>query len=163
MPARAAPWFLGEFLGVKPESPTDPQLSVICRPNERCAVFASHSGSQPKPVEIPIGSPPNVIDSSIPNNNLEATRTSAASSPAWYDDPGYGPILKPLRTILQSRARFVECVDLNGTAYLAMCSLSTDPEAKRSVMLLLKTMNGSCGSLPFCAYYFVLLERVAGR
>jgi hypothetical protein len=162
-PAQAAPWFLGEFRGVKPESPADPQMLVVCRADERCSVLASRAGNQPKAVEIPIKGPPKFIDTAIPNNNLETTRDSAASSPDWYEDPSFGPILRPLRAILQAQSRFAECVDLDGTAYLAMCSLSTDPEAIRSVVLLLNTMNGSCGRLPFCAYYFLPLERVSGR
>lgn len=103
------------------------------------------------------------MSSEIPNNNLEATRSIAASKPEWYKDPSLGPVLTPLRSILQAPTRFAECVDLDGTAYLALCSLSTDAEGTHSVVLLLHTMNGSCGALPFCAYYFLPLERVAGK
>ena len=162
-PALAEPWFVGEFRGKKAETAADLQMSVICASNEACVVLATRLGGQPAPAGIPIKAPPKSLDTAIPNNNWETTRDAAASKPAWYEHASFGPILAPLRSLLQSPARFAKCVDLDGTAYLALCSLSTDPEGTRSVVLLLSTMNGSCGSIPFCAYYFLPLERVSGR
>ena len=161
-PAVAAPWFVGAF-----QSPADTtaesQMAVVCRAGERCTVTVARAGSQPRPVEIPIQAPPKLLDPEIPNNNLDGTRKAAADNPDWYKHPSFGPVLAPLRAALQSGARFSECADLDGTGYLALCSLSSDRAATEGAMLLISTMNGSCGSLPFCAYYFVPLDRVAGR
>lgn len=158
--AFSAPWFEGEFRGAS-ASAAELQMAVICRPGERCAVTAARAGGQPQPVEIPIKTPPKLLSPEIPNNNWDSTRQVAASKPELYADPSFGPLLTPLGTALRSGARFAECADLDGTGYLVLCSLSTDREAAKGVMLLLSTMNGSCGELPFCAYYFVPLDRVS--
>lgn len=156
----AAPWFIGEFRGAKPEGPADMQMSVTCNPGERCKVLATRFNGTTTEAGIPITAPPKALDPAIPNNNLETTRERVTATPDWYKDPSYGPILTPIRSFLQSQERFSECVDLDGTAYFAMCSLSTDREGRKSVVFLMSTMNGSCGRLPYCAYYFLPLERV---
>lgn len=159
----AAPWFVGDFRGQRPEAAADPQMSVVCRTGERCVVLAAHAGGQPKPIGIPIQTRPKLIDPGVPNNNWETTRNAVASKPEWYSDRSFGPLLSPLRSALQSEARFAGCVDLDGTSYVALCSLSTDPDAAQTVMLLVNTMNATCGKLPFCAYYFIPLERTSEK
>lgn len=160
--AVAAPWFMGEFRSAADAMP-DSQMAVVCRVGERCTVTVARAGSQPRPVEVPIQAPPKLLDPEIPNSNLDGTRKAAADKPDWYTHPSFGPVLTPLRAALQSGAQFAECADVDGTAYLALCSLTSDRAATKGVMLLISTMNASCGSLPFCAYYFVPLNRVAGR
>jgi hypothetical protein len=107
-----------------------------------------------------IQAPPKLLDPEIPNNNWDITRKAVASKPEWYAHSSFGPLLKPLRAALESDMRFAECADVDGTGSLALCSLSTDREAAEGVMLLINTMNPSCGAMPFCAYYFVPLQRV---
>lgn len=155
------PWHVGEFRA--PKSNGLPEMVVTCRPNEACAVAMARASGQLVPVEIPIKGPPKPLDVAIPNNNLAVTRKAATHKPDWYKDPSFGPMLTPLRPVLDANATFTECVDLDGTGYLAMCSLSPDPRGEKSVMLLMTTMNGACGTLPFCAYYFVPLARVPAR
>lgn len=158
IPAFASPWFVGDFRGPEAEVAIDPQMSVACRSAELCTVFAKQAGGQPKPIAPQ--APPKRSDNGIPNNNWDTTRAAVAKKPDWYKHPSFGPLLRPLRSVLQSEARFSSCVDLDDTGALVLCSLSTDPDAIRGAMLLLTTMNGSCGSQPFCAYYFVPLKRI---
>jgi hypothetical protein len=153
------PWYAGEFHTSKQQDKTQPQMSVLCKLDEACAVYSNEAGD-PRPVQIPIKKPPTRLDVRIPNNNLQLTRQAVSNRPALYEDRNFGSLLTPLRSVLESQAKFAECVDLDGTGSLALCSLSTDPKAVKSIMLLSITMNGTCGNLPFCAYYFIPLERV---
>jgi hypothetical protein len=160
--ALASPWFVGEFRGAA-DATSQSRMTVICRAEQACAVSESRPGSPPTPVDIPIQGAPKVLDPEIPDNNWEITRKAAASRPEWYDDPSFGPLLKPLRRALESGARFAQCADVDGTGYLALCSLSGDPDAAKGAMLLVSTMNPGCGGVPLCAYYFIPLERVPGQ
>jgi hypothetical protein len=155
------PWYVGEFHGSKSQDGKIlPQMSVSCERDKPCAVYTKQAGASPKTTEILINKPPIKLGIDIPNNNLEITRRAVSDRPALYQDSNFGPLLTPLRSVLESQAKFAECVDLDDTEAFLLCSLSTDPKAIKSVMLLAITMNGACGNLPFCAYYFVPLERI---
>jgi hypothetical protein len=156
----SSPWYLGEFR--VPKSNGNPEMLVTCKPNEKCAVLMGLRDGPLTPVEIPM-KPPIALDPTIPNNNFATTRRAVAENPRLYEDQSFGPMLTPLRSMLDTGAKFAHCVDLDGTAYLALCSLSSDPRGEKSIVLLMSTMNGACGTMPFCAYYFMPLSRTKAR
>lgn len=150
------PWFVGTFSGSFVLDSGTGHWSLKCAMGEECVLAMNSPGSPPQtlPMRVPIRR-----EIAIPNNNLRGTRETVRERPDLYQDPREGPMLVPLRGLLSSQASFQRCVDIATESDMALCSLTTDPRAKKSLLLLWGTMKSSCGDSPFCAYYYQVLER----
>lgn len=150
------PWFVGKFSGYFPSKNGTGRWSLKCAMGEECLLTMSAPNSLPQsiPMRVPIRR--EVI---IPNNNLGGAREAVRERPELYEDKTEGPMLVPLRDLLSSRSTFERCVDIATGGDVSLCSLTTDPRASKSLVLLIGTMKGSCGNSPFCAYYFQVLIR----
>ena len=150
------PWFVGAYSGSFPLEKGTGSWALRCAMGEACVLTMTNPGAaaQTIPMRVPIRR-----ETAIPNNNLMGTREAVRQRPELYQDPQEGPLLVPLRSLLASQARFERCVDIGDEADLALCSLTTDPRAAKSLVLLLGTMKGSCGDSPFCAYFYQVMTR----
>ena len=150
------PWFVGEFGGAMTLDPDGGRWSLKCDVGKPCAL----SIQQPaKPVQIISTKVAVRGEAVIPNNNLNGTRQAVRQQPALYEDKRYGGMLVSLRNLLDSQARFERCVEIAVGAEVSLCSISSDPRATSSIVLVIGTMNGQCGTGPFCAYYYQVLLR----
>lgn len=97
------------------------------------------------------------------DNRWDSTREAVRNDPSLYQHAEYGRFLTPLREILNSSARFASCAEIENRRgdTLLLCSLDSDSLASRSLVLLASTMNPMCQGLPFCAYFFVPMQRTA--
>ena len=104
------------------------------------------------------------VDALIPNNNLEHTRDAVRADAALYGEARDGPLLQALRPVLESKARYRHCVGLPERDGLwgQLCQLDTQALALPAAVLLLPTMNPTCGGA-FCAYYAIPLQRQSDR
>ena len=158
----ASNWFVGEFVGEMRQGTVIDHWSLKCRLGEKCAL-AIKQGARPDapdtmlPMKLPVQR-----ETEIPNNNLNGTRQAVREKPELYQDKTEGPLLEPLLKILDSQAKFEQCVDIAAEVDMSLCSLSTDPKATESSVLIFGTMKGRCGSSPFCAYYYQILRRQKG-
>lgn len=154
------PWFAGKFSGALPLENGTGSWSLKCVMGEECALIMNSPNSPPQtiPMRVPIRR-----EIVIPNNNLRGTREKVHERPELYEDKREGPMLVPLRNLLASQVSFERCVDIAANVDIALCSLTTDPQASKSLVLLLGTMKGSCGNSPFCAYYYQILGREKGE
>jgi len=150
------PWFEGKFSGPFFVSSGAGKWSLKCTVGEACALTMTYPNSQPQTIQTRV---PIRRETVIPNNNLRGTREVVRERPELYEDKLDGPMLVPLRDLLTSQAGFEHCVDIAFDADMALCSLTTDPRATNSLVMLVGTMKGSCGRSPFCAYYYQILVR----
>ena len=163
----SAPWYQGAFAGTFPSPGATEAFSLRCSAAGKCELQVSAQAEQgaarteriPTKVAVPLAA-------MLPNNNLEFTRRALLNNPAHAQDPRYRLLLDQLRPILAVESSFADCVDISQEApgYAALCSLASDPRANSQLVLLLSTLNPSCGKQLFCAYYFIPLQRVeSGR
>lgn len=159
-PPLSIPWNVGKFQGSLADSETTSEFTVTCTKTDICAL--SIRQTRPKSGAAPITSTtqPSQYSVEIPNNNLEHTRKAISADPSLYSDGQNGQLLRAIRPLLGSEATFEQCIDVGVDRYSQiLCSISDDKAATKQVILLLATMNGTCSGQPFCAYFFMLLNR----
>lgn len=161
MPLRETdPWFVGRFSAPFPVDGGTGNWSLKCVLGEECVLTIHKPNTAPQTVPMRVPIRREIV---IPNNNLQLTRDRVRERPELYEDKREGPMLMELRDLLASEARFERCVNIAADGDIAVCSLTTDPRAAKSLVLLLGTMKGSCGNSPFCAYYYQMLGREKGE
>lgn len=101
------------------------------------------------------------MSAQIPDGELQAVKAAVKGEPGLMTHPRFGPLLTPLQSLIKGADQLTACVDLTADAIESMgvCSLASDAAAKQSLVMVLATMNASCGDLPFCAYSLVPLTR----
>lgn len=160
---RSTPWYQGSFTGAFPTSEATEIFSLLCPATGKCDLQFNAQVDQgaTKAESIPT-KPPVPMATLVPNNNLDFTRRALLNNPAHAQDPRYRLLLSKLRPILATESGFANCVDISQDApgYAVLCALVSDADAKGQLLLLLSTMNPSCGKQLFCAYYFIPLQRV---
>ena len=103
------------------------------------------------------------VDPTIPNNNLNHTRTVVQANPSLYGGPD-GLLLDALRPVLESSANYGRCVgasELTST-WGRLCQFESDAQVLPAAMLLMPTMTPTCGGKAFCAYIAIPLRRKSG-
>jgi hypothetical protein len=97
----------------------------------------------------------------IANNNLNYTRNHLKIHPDAILSQKDGASLLSIQSVLESPNTLTECIDVSTaqrTEFL-LCKLSIEISSQPSALLLLNTMNSSCGKSAFCAYYFIPMYR----
>ena len=158
-------WYRGKFLANLAEGDNLIEFALACPSDDKCTLqLKQSSGKAPAHVQELSTKPPVAMSAEIPNNNFDIARRAVAGDPDLYQSPRFGPYLVPTRDALASGSRLSDCVDIarESPGSLALCVLNSDRAASNALVLLFPTMNGSCGTLPFCAYYFVPMRRLAG-
>jgi hypothetical protein len=150
------PWFIGTFAARPIDGGGTTRTTVTCVAPSDCEFVVERPAAVPERIRT---TGAQHFDAAIPNNNLERTRSVVAADLALYDHRDHGPLLRALRPVLEGRQHFSDCIDLSQSQdrSLAMCALGSGAAAVP--LLLVTTMNPSCGRLPFCAYYFFPMER----
>ena len=158
--AQQPTWHLGSFRGalktkneellwrVECSTPNGCQVySKAMRPIEQAESLLSEGGAVITPVIIP-------------NGNLSHTRQVVSEDTTMYERSEFAPQFQDLRSLLASKEEFTSCVSISQEEdQLVLCALASDPQADRSLILLIGTMNAACGTQPFCAYVFTPLYR----
>lgn len=156
-------WYVGTFSGSVVDAGSTTRIALDCRSARDCKVemtttTADHTA--PSSHRPDMGGP-QPMSAQIPNSDLQGARAAVKEQPDLLRDPRFGQLLTRLQPLLKSNDKLSACVDLSADASQTMgvCSVSSDTAARQSLVMVLATMNGSCGDLPFCAYYLVPLER----
>ena len=156
------PWHEGEFEGRTTLRGGQMTWRARCIADAPCTLTFEQASAVGTASETLRTKVPTSFDTTIPNNNLAHTRRAIRETPALLRDPQEGPLLIALGTILVSDATFDACLDIGGDAggQILLCSLTTDPEAADSAVLLAGTMKPACGRDAFCAYLLLPLARL---
>jgi hypothetical protein len=158
----AGAWYVGTFSGSVVDSGSTTRIVLDCRSPRACAVdMATTSGSAAPTSHRPDVGEPRSMSVQLPNGELQGVRAAVKNEPGLLAHPRFGQMLTRLQPLIKGNDKLTACVDLtaDATESMGVCSLSTDVAAKRSLVMVLATMNGSCGNLPFCAYYLIPLTR----
>lgn len=155
-------WYVGAFSGSVVDAGSTTRIALDCRSARECKVEMTTTGDRAAPsTDRPDMGGPQPMSAQIPNSDLQGARAAVKEQPDLLRDPRFGQLLTRLQPLLKSNDKLSACVDLSADASQTMgvCSVSSDTAARQSLVMVLATMNGSCGDLPFCAYYLVPLER----
>lgn len=158
----AGEWYVGTFSGSVVDAGSTTRIALDCRSARECKVEMTTTGDRTAPsTDRPEMGEPRPMSAQIPNSDLQGARTAVRERPDLFRDPRFGQMLTRLQPLLKSNDKLSACVDLSADASQTMgvCSVSSDTDARQSLVMALVTMNGSCGDLPFCAYYLVPLQR----
>lgn len=160
----AGAWYVGVFSGVVVDSGSTTRITLDCRSWRECVVEMITTSDQAAPASHrPDMGKPRSMSAQIPNSELQGVKAALKDEPSLLAHARFGQMLTRLQPLIQGNDKLTACVDLSSdaTESMGICSLSSDATAKQSLVMVLATMNGSCGNLPFCAYYLVPLTRQA--
>ena len=152
-----AAWHRGSFSGMFDEM----RVTVSCESQRACEYRFVATDASAKLVLHRQTSDIAPVDTTIPNNNLLHTRDAVAANPALYTGRE-GPPLTALRPLLDSPARYRQCVGGADGEWGPLCQLDTMAPGLPDAVLLVPTMNPACNGLPFCAYFAIPLRRQPG-
>lgn len=152
-----APWHHGSFTGVFNQM----RVVLTCESPRACEYTVSPADAAAKPVLRRRAVDVAPVDAKVPNNNLAHTRDAVRADPSLYTGPE-GPTLAALRPLLESPARYPQCVGDAEGDWGPVCQLDTTAPRLPDALLLVPTMNPTCNGQAFCAYYAVPLRRQAG-
>lgn len=156
------PWHEGEFEGKTTLQREQITWRLRCVADAPCTLTFEQASARGTASETLRTKVPVSLDTAVPNDNLAHTRRAVRENPILLQDPQEGPLLKALGPLLGSSAGFEACLEIGGEAggQIVLCSLTTDPQAADSAMLLAGTMKPACGRDAFCAYLLLPLARL---
>lgn len=155
-------WYVGTFSGVVVDSGSSTRIVLNCRSQRECVVEMTTTSDKAAPAKHrPDMGVPKPMSAQIPNGELQGVKAAVKDEPRLLTHPQFGQLLTRLQPLIKSGDKLTACVDLtaDATESMGVCSLSSDAAGKQSLVMVLATMNASCGNLPFCAYYLVPLTR----
>jgi hypothetical protein len=154
-------WHIGTFSGQLTNGNERTAITVTCDSQSVCEYAFATLPQAPGPVNRSRANNVQVIDVTIPNNNLLFTRNAVRADPEAYSHKSDGFILRELRTLLESQATFDACVGVpeSAGAWGRLCKLDTEDATLPTAVLLVTTMNPTCNGKRFCAYYIFPLRR----
>lgn len=158
----ASAWYVGTFSGSVVDSGSTTRITLDCRSPRACAVEMTTTSESAAPASHrPDMGAPRPMSAQLPNGELQGVRAAVKDEPGLLAHPRFGQMLTRLQPLIKGADKLTACVDLtvDATESMGVCSLSSDAAAKQSLVMVLATMNGSCGNLPFCAYYLIPLTR----
>jgi hypothetical protein len=161
----ASAWYVGTFLGSVVDSGSTTRITLDCRSQLACAVEMTTTSDSAAPASHrPDMGVPRPMSAQIPNSELQGVKAAVKDEPALMTHARLGQMLTRLQPLIKGGDKLAACFDLtaDATESMGICSLSSDAAAKQSLVMVLATMNGSCGNLPFCAYYLIPLTRQGG-
>jgi hypothetical protein len=150
-------WHRGRFVGAFDQM----RVIVTCESQRACEYTFSAADASAKLVLRRRADDVAPVDAVIPNNNLAHTRDAVAANPALYAGRE-GPPLAALRPLLESPARYRQCVGGADGDWGPLCQLDTATPGLPDAVLLVPTMNATCNGQPFCAYFAIPLRRQPG-
>jgi hypothetical protein len=163
-----APWYQGSFSGQAWENNKPIAVTVNCDNANSCtfkfgAAENNDNGLEP----ITISNVQNV-DPAMPNSNWAIAKDAVKRNPKIYDESNDSLLLKSLRPMLESGAEIESCVGKAVTSDSAdgpviFCKLKVNKSRLPNTLVLMQTMNGSCNSQVFCAYYFIAVQRATAK
>lgn len=155
-------WYVGTFSGSVIDSGSTTRIVLDCRSQRECVVEMTTTSDKAAPSSHrPDMGVPKSMSAQVPNRELQGVKAAVKDEPGLLTHPRFGQMLTRLQPLTKGNNKFASCVDLtaDATASMGVCSLAADAAARQSLVMVLATMNGSCGNLPFCAYYLVPLSR----
>lgn len=161
----ASAWYVGTFSGSVVDSGSTTRITLDCRSPLACAVEMTTTSNSAAPASHrPDMGVPRSMSTQIPNSELQGVKAAVKDEPGLMTHPRFGQMLTRLQPLIKGGDKLAACFDLtdDATESMGICSHSSDAAAKQSLVMVLATMNGSCGNLPFCAYYLVPLSRQVG-
>lgn len=161
----AGAWYVGTFSGSVVDSGSTTRIVLDCRSPRACAVEMTTTSESAAPASHrPDMGEPRPMSAQLPNGELQGVKAAVKDEPGLLAHPRFGQMLTRLQSLIKGNDKLMACVDLtaDATESMGVCSLASDATAKQSLVMVLATMNGSCGNLPFCAYYLVPLTRQGG-
>lgn len=161
----AGAWYVGAFSGSVVDSGSTTRITLDCRSQLACAVEMTTTSDSAAPASHrPDMGAPRPMSAQLPNSELQGVKAAVKDEPALMTHARFGQMLTRLQPLIKGGDKLAACFDLtaDATESMGICSLSSDAAAKQSLVMVLATMNGSCGNLPFCAYYLVPLNRQGG-
>jgi hypothetical protein len=158
-------WYVGTFSGAVVDSGSTTRIVLDCRSQRECAVemTTTSDGAAPATHRPDMGEP-RPMSAQLPNGELQGVKAAIKDEPGLMTHPRFGQMLTRLQPLINGGDKLAACFDLtaDATESMGVCSLSSGAAAKESLVMVLATMNGSCGNLPFCAYYLIPLTRQGG-
>lgn len=157
-------WYLGTYQGKIGNGSDVLEMTVMCESSRSCRYSVRMGGRPSTPSDTVAANNIEKTGTQIPNNNLRRTAEILRQRPEEYSRSKDAPLLQALRPIFDSGASFSECVgqpEIKG-AWGHICQVqrpSSDSTLPDAVMLV-TTMNPSCGTRVFCAYMMFPLFRV---
>lgn len=161
----AGAWYVGTFSGSAVDSGSTTRIVLDCRSPRTCAVeMTTTSGSTAPASHRPDMGEPRSMSAQLANGELQGVKAAVKDEPGLFAHPRFGQMLKRLQPLIKGNDKLTTCVDLtaDATESMGVCALASDAAARQSLVMVLATMNGSCGNLPFCAYYLIPLTRQGG-
>lgn len=152
-----AAWYRGSFAGTFDGM----QVRVSCDSQRICEATFRSAPPPAKPALQQRASDIAPVDIAIPANNLDHTRDAVQANPPLYDGPE-GAMLATLRPLLESKARYRQCISGNDGDWGPLCQLDTVAPGLPDAVFLVPTMNATCNGQAFCAYFAVPLRRQPG-
>ncbi|MFG6416815.1 hypothetical protein ACG02S_23230 [Roseateles sp. DC23W] len=150
-------WPHGSFTGVFDKM----QVTLTCDSLRACEYTFGPGDAAVQPVLRRRARDIAPVDAQVANNNLTYTREAVQADPALYTGRE-GPVLADLRPVLESQARYRQCVSTADGDWGPLCQLDITKPGLPDAVLLVPTMNPTCNGQAFCAYYAVPLRRQTG-
>lgn len=161
-----APWYVGSLSGELRDGSQSMVATVNCKVDLACDTTIEVIGEPQSPRHRErTGKATLLRDVDIANNNLRYTRNHLKAHPDALHDKNDGVALLSMKTVLESSNELTACIDVSTeqrTGFL-LCKLSAEDSSTPTALLLMTTMNPTCGRRPFCAYFFVPLNRLAQK
>lgn len=156
-------WHVGSFHGELRGDNEKTLVAITCESSTVCKYTLKFSTAGATPRSQHGGGNVEAVDPAIANNNLEHTRDAVRADAGLYGGRE-GPLLEPLRALLEGPTKYRRCVGIDEPSgeWGQLCQLDSPGPSLPEVVLLLPTMNATCGSQPFCAYFVVPLHRQGG-
>jgi len=156
-------WHVGSFHGELRGANENTLVAITCESPTVCNYTLQFSTSGATPQSRHGGGNVEAVDSAIANNNLEHTRDAVRADTGLYGGRE-GPLLEPLRALLEGRAKYRRCIGIDEPSgeWGQLCQLDSPGPSLPEVVLLLPTMNASCSRQAFCAYFAIPLRRQGG-
>lgn len=158
-------WYVGKFSGSVVDSGSTTRIVLDCRSPRACAVEMTTTSSSTAPASHrPDMGEPRSMSAQLANGELQGVKAAVKDEPGLLAHPRFGQMLTRLQPLTKGNDKLAACVDLtaDATESMGVCSLASDAAARQSLVMVLATMNASCGNLPFCAYYLIPLTRQGG-
>lgn len=156
-------WHVGSFHGELRDANEKTLVAITCESSTVCNYTFELATPGATPRSRHGGGNVEAVDPAIANNNLAHTRDAVRADTGLYGGRE-GPLLEPLRALLEGRAKYKHCVGIDEPSgeWGRLCQLDSVGPALPEVVLLLPTMNAVCGRQAFCAYFVIPLHRQGG-
>ncbi len=153
------PWFMGRFIGTYADGRSSANIAVQCSAARDCEFTFENLAPRKTPPEIVLSKDAPSLKVEIPNDTLISAHDAVVADPNLYNNFYEGPLLRPLRPILESVGRLTDCLDISRAADQSLALCKHQAATAQRLVLLMTTTTPTCDQGPFCAYYVIPLDR----